>query len=211
MRLDYGDFCIFTASHAHYPKHKNRRPGSNDQDSSYANDKVENWIGLIQTLTRTILISSGVTKKHWYMAAQIYDVHCKQNQHVPCPKTQSVAGILQGETEYPDRLPVSSTTFYTPYTWSTASSKDRSLFWTNMFDRNLPWEGQHSWKRRTHYRDIDTKWHYTLYNIFRQTERMCGHYTTETEIWDTKLRGTNGTSDNDRRDWNTRIWIHSLS
>ena len=36
----------------------------------YANGKVENGIGLIKTLTRTMLISSGLTKNHWYMAAR---------------------------------------------------------------------------------------------------------------------------------------------
>lgn len=36
----------------------------------YANGKVENDIGLIKTSTRTMLISSGLTKKHWYMAAR---------------------------------------------------------------------------------------------------------------------------------------------
>jgi len=36
----------------------------------YGNGKVENGIGLIKTLTRTMLISSGLTKNHWYMAAR---------------------------------------------------------------------------------------------------------------------------------------------
>jgi hypothetical protein len=36
----------------------------------YANGKVENGIGLIKTLTRTMLISSGLTKKNSYMAAR---------------------------------------------------------------------------------------------------------------------------------------------
>ena len=39
---------------------------------------------------------------------------------------------------------------------------------------------------------------------FRQTESMCGHYTTATEIWDTELIGTNGTPDKDRK-WNTGV------
>jgi hypothetical protein len=36
----------------------------------YGNGTVENGIRLIKTLTRTMLISSGLTKKHWYMAAR---------------------------------------------------------------------------------------------------------------------------------------------
>ena len=36
----------------------------------YANGKVENGIGLIKTLTRTMLISSGLTKTYWYIAAR---------------------------------------------------------------------------------------------------------------------------------------------
>jgi transposase InsO family protein len=36
----------------------------------YRSGKVENGIGLIKTLTMRMLISSGLTKNHWYMAAR---------------------------------------------------------------------------------------------------------------------------------------------
>jgi hypothetical protein len=36
----------------------------------YRNDKVENGIGLINTLIRTMWISCGLTKSHWYMTVR---------------------------------------------------------------------------------------------------------------------------------------------
>jgi transposase InsO family protein len=48
----------------------------------YANGKVENGIGLIKTLTRTMLISSGLTKNH----CQICDIHLQQISLCPSKK-----------------------------------------------------------------------------------------------------------------------------
>ena len=47
---------------------------------------------------------------------QICNVYRKQNQHVSVEVTYSMSGILQGEAEYPDRLPVRSTCIHTAHT-----------------------------------------------------------------------------------------------
>ena len=71
----------------------------------YGNGKVENGIGLIKTLTRTMLISSGLTKNHWYMAAR-YATYIA-NKISMCPsKEHTVWQEYYGEkpnilTDYP--------------------------------------------------------------------------------------------------------------
>ena len=68
------------------------------------------------------------TKTLLVYGCQICNVHCKQNQHMPFQETHSMSGILQEESKYLHRLPVWSTNVHTPYTWTTASSKDRTFF-----------------------------------------------------------------------------------
>ena len=71
----------------------------------YGNGKMENGIGLIKTLTRTMLISSGLTKNHWYMAAR-YATYIA-NKISMCPsKEHTVWQEYYGEkpnilTDYP--------------------------------------------------------------------------------------------------------------
>jgi hypothetical protein len=47
---------------------------------------------------------------------------------------------------------------YTPYARTTARSKDRPLVGTTKLDRNLSWQGYHTWKRKTYHRHIDKEW-----------------------------------------------------
>ncbi len=80
-KLHLGSFCWTLLHNILHPTTTPYTP--------YGNGKVENGIGLIKTLTRTMLISSDLTKNHWYMSVR-YPTYIT-NKISTCPsKTHTV-------------------------------------------------------------------------------------------------------------------------
>ncbi len=151
-----------------------------------------------------MLISSGLTKNHWYMAAR-YATYIANKISICPQKAHHMARILQGEAKHPYRLSsVWGPVVHPPYT--TKGPEDRPFLWTTKPNRplNIPGQRHYAWKRETHHCDVYTKWNDTLL-AQRWDESMCGHYSIETKIWNLKFRNSDSALGDDKRNLGFRI------
>jgi hypothetical protein len=118
----------------------------------YGNDKVENGIGLIKTLTRTIF----VIKSHWYMTARYTTYNANKIRLTismcPCKKHtvweenyKEKTGRISWQTIRLEHLHLYFLRLTNNLQSSNFWSSDRSFFRTKKLDRNLRCQGYHTW------------------------------------------------------------------